>query len=170
MDEFAVFVVGLIGGRQIDYTDVSQQLADRYGEINFTAEAYPFNFTDYYNDELGADLQRRWLVFSEIFSSSEIVGRKKFCEQLEDQYRRADSSRRINIDPGYVFGAKFVLSSRKNNAHRIYLGNEVFAEVTLLYKNGGWKALDWTYPEFSTADRKIKWLNRARKSWLEKRN
>lgn len=162
-------MVGVIVAEDFEIEALSRDLSEKYGEINFTSEAYPFDFTDYYADEMGDNLYRSWLVFSELFSAERIVERKNFCLRLEEKYSSPDQNRRVNLDPGYLAGAKFVLSSRKNNAQRIYLGEGVFAEITLIYRNNDWRELSWTYPEFS-GDKSGKWLQKARRLWLEKRN
>ena len=53
-----------------------------------------------------------------------------------------------NIDPGYLEPSKLVLYSTKNFSHRIYVGNGIFAEVTLIYEHGDFKFLPWTYPDY----------------------
>ena len=64
---------------------------------------------------------------------------KKFSEE---------GKRRVNIDPGYVSLAKVVLSSRKNYSHRIYLGKLVFAELELIFKDGSFHPLPYTYTDY----------------------
>jgi hypothetical protein len=46
---------------------------------------------------------------------------------------------------------KFVLASCKNFSHRIYLGSGVWADLTLIYRAGGFMALEWTYPDYKGA-------------------
>jgi len=43
-----------------------------------------------------------------------------------------------------------VLASTKDFSHRIYLDDGIFAEITLLYKQGKWHDLEWTFPDFRT--------------------
>ena len=56
----------------------------------------------------------------------------------------------MNLDVGYVTEAKLVLASMKDFAHRVYLGAGVHAEVTLLYRGGGWMSLEWTFPDYAS--------------------
>ena len=58
--------------------------------------------------------------------------------------------RRINLDPGYVTEAKVVLATSKDFAHRMYIGDNIYAEVTLRYdaKEGVFAPHDVTYPDF----------------------
>jgi len=82
---------------------------------------------------------------------------------IEDRFRDDQSDRMFNIDVGYVTGAKFVLSSRKNYSNRIYLGDGVYAEVTLRYERGDWRAMPNTYSEY---EQRQGWLDQARDFWL----
>jgi hypothetical protein len=58
----------------------------------------------------------------------------------------------VNIDPGYITPAKLVLASTKDHAHRIYLRDGIFAEVTLVYRQRKWQPLEWTYPDYRRDD------------------
>ena len=35
----------------------------------------------------------------------------------------------------------------KNFAHRIYIGNHIYADLTLLFQKGAFQSLPWTYPD-----------------------
>ena len=41
-----------------------------------------------------------------------------------------------------------VLATTKGFAHRIYLGSGIFADLTLVYENGTYRGLEWTYPDY----------------------
>ena len=56
---------------------------------------------------------------------------------------------RQNIDPGYVLHERFVLASGKNFSHRIYIGDGIYADLTLIYQNGNFQKLPWTYPDYA---------------------
>ena len=72
--------------------------------------------------------------------------------------------RRINIDPGYVDGARLVLASSKNNAHRVYLRDGIFAEVTLCRRKGKWASFFYTFPDF-TSGQYNNFLDSVRLDW-----
>jgi hypothetical protein len=46
---------------------------------------------------------------------------------------------------------RFVLATGKNFTHRIYLGRGIYADLTLVYRGGGFQALPWTYPDYADA-------------------
>ena len=59
--------------------------------------------------------------------------------------------RGVNIDPGYVSLSKLVLATTKDHAHRIYLKDGIYAEVTLRYQGGTFRPWPWTYPDYASA-------------------
>ncbi|MBN2314820.1 MAG: DUF4416 family protein, partial [Sedimentisphaerales bacterium] len=44
--------------------------------------------------------------------------------------------------------SKLVLATTKNYSHRIYIGNKMYAEVTLIFEKGRWQPLPYTYPDY----------------------
>ena len=71
--------------------------------------------------------------------------------------------RKVNLDPGILSLANLVLASTKDFSHRIYLKDGIFSEVTLVYEKKRFKALPWTYPDY-TEPEVIDFLNRARET------
>ena len=47
---------------------------------------------------------------------------------------------------------KLVLATTKDRDHRLYLGEGIYAEVTLHYQGGAWRARPWTYPDCARGD------------------
>jgi hypothetical protein len=58
----------------------------------------------------------------------------------------------VNIDPGYLLLERFVLATGKNYAHRIYIGQNIYADLTLTYAKGGFQTLPWTYPDYASPE------------------
>jgi hypothetical protein len=54
----------------------------------------------------------------------------------------------VNLDPGYLETSKVVLASTKNFYHRIFVGEGIFAEVTMHWQGGAWQKFGWTFPDF----------------------
>jgi hypothetical protein len=63
-----------------------------------------------------------------------------------------EDRRQVNIDPGYVSLSKLVLATTKNHAHRIYLSDGIYAEVTLHYRDGAFRGYPWTYPDYASSE------------------
>ncbi|MEF9438066.1 MAG: DUF4416 family protein, partial [Candidatus Mariimomonas ferrooxydans] len=43
---------------------------------------------------------------------------------------------------------RVVLVSAKDFSHRVYLGNGIYGEVTLVYSGNAYQILPYTYPDF----------------------
>ncbi|MBM4264760.1 MAG: DUF4416 family protein, partial [Deltaproteobacteria bacterium] len=75
------------------------------------------------------------------------------------------AGRRVNIDPGYLDAFKLVLASTKNASQRIYLDGGIFGEATLLYYNGGFHGLPYTYRDYLWPET-LQFLTSVRASYL----
>ena len=52
----------------------------------------------------------------------------------------------------YNAGQPLVLASTKDHAHRLYLQDGIYAEVTLSYRDREWRPSAWTYPDYRRDD------------------
>lgn len=145
-----------------------ESLEERFGRIDFLSERLPFHYTRYYEPEMGPDLYRRMISFANLVPPDSLVGIKLEAQRLEDHYRDERGNRRINLDPGLLGLHNFILATHKNYVHRIYLGDGVFADLTLLFKKGSFRPLQWTYPDYASADM-IHLLNLLRRVYLWQR-
>jgi hypothetical protein len=128
-------------------------MAARYGPIDCRSEVIKFIHTDYYNEEMGDELFRQYVSFEKLIIPGELPGIKHFTNDLELRFSRPGCKgplRRTNIDPGYLELSKLVLASTKNFSHRIYLGDGIYGEVTLIYRGNRFTDLEWTYPDYKT--------------------
>ena len=126
---------------------VKETLAGRFGEIDAESRAFVFDFTDYYEQEMGEELYKKFVVFKRLIRREDIAEIKRFTNSVEDEI--AVNGRRIaNIDPGYITKANVILTTTKDFPHRIYLRDGIFAEVTLAFKKNACIFFDWTYPDF----------------------
>ncbi len=149
------FVTGILAADQQALKLTRETVLKVWGEADIVSEVLPFVYSDYYQNEMGAGILRQFLAFSECFEREKLVARKLEANKLEQQLAVALNNglpRPVNIDPGYLAPEKLVLASCKNFAHRIYIADGVFAEVTLLYKGGKFVALPWTFPDYASGD------------------
>lgn len=178
-------IVGLIAASENIFSKTEEALQRAFGPIDYRSQTIKFNFTDYYQKEMGSDLKRRFISFKRPINPAALFGIKLITNRLEgqlskniDPVRNVDSEgnnrisngvkgvrRAVNIDPGYVTGAKLVLASTKDHNHRIYLDKGIYAEIALYYKNGSFRYWDWTYPDYKTDDY-IKIFNQIRKIYM----
>ncbi len=122
-----------------------------HNPIDYISPEIGFFYTNYYEEEFGSGLLRRFIAFKDPVLLEGIYKTKIATNSIEDRFRGI-SGRTINIDPGYIDMAKLVLFSTKDFSHRIYAGDGIFAEVTMLYKGGTFTELPWTYPDYRTQD------------------
>ena len=125
------------------------RLSQEFGPIDYESELLPFDHTAYYAAEFGENLKRRFVSFEELVHPGELAEIKLLTNALEMEWV-VEGKRRINIDPGYGSYSKLVLATTKNHAHRIYLGQGIYAEVTLHFRDGTFRAWPWTYPDYAS--------------------
>jgi hypothetical protein len=141
---------------EISLLDALQaRLRERFGPLLHRSEDLPWNYTDYYAEELGQAIVRRFLFFRNRIQPDEIAGIKRATNEIERDYVRAKGERmlrRINLDPGYLDAARVVLATTKDYSHRIYLGGGICAEVTLIYVQGSYRPQAHAYPDYRTPE------------------
>lgn len=146
--------------------DVRQALEQEVGEVDFVSSLLPFSDTDYYEEEFGPNLQREIVTFAHLRDMGELAALKCLTNELEMRWA-VDANRKVNIDPGYITLGKFVLATTKDRDHRIYIGQGIFAEVTLVYRSGSFAAREWTYPDYASP-RHIELLNQLRNEYRQR--
>lgn len=147
----AKLICGMISSQTNLFEAAQKTLELSYGPARISSEIIPFDFTDYYHQQMGDGLLRKFIAFDRLIDPSELPDIKRTTNDIEAEIARGDSGvpRPINLDPGYVTLHSLVLGSMKNFSHRIYLGGGVFGEVTLMYRDG-WKPLEWTFPDYAS--------------------
>ena len=143
----AKLVIGLFVKDKSLHFPVARSLADEFGPPDIISPWLDFNFTTYYENETGAPLFRRMFSFENMTSQKSLAGIKLATNVIEKQYVEG-GKRRVNIDPGYMTSERFVLATGKNYTHRIYMDKGIFADLTLVYQNGAFCKLPWTYPDY----------------------
>ena len=133
-----------------------QLLARRLGALDLESDVLDFCETDYYEHEMGPNLKRLFVSFDTLHPPDALAGFKHETNDIEqeiaEQCAGLEITRPVNLDPGYVDLAKLVLATTKDRAHRIYIGQCMYAEATLQFKGGIWKPGIWTYPDYLRAD------------------
>ena len=141
--------VGFIGNDPDVICKAQGMLSGKFGEVDLESPAMDFNFTDYYNDELGDNLKRKFICFKKLIAPEKAYRMKIMTNRVESKFS-IRSKRRVNIDPGYISLGNLMLLTGKDHYHRIYIGKGVYAEVTLYYKDKKFRALEWTYPDYKS--------------------
>jgi hypothetical protein len=166
--------MGMLSSEPELFAECEGILKAEYGEFDLASDTMPWEITDYYQEEMGTRIFRRFVFFEDLIDPANLSRVKLFTNEIEDRFKTGASSssrRRINIDPGYVTEAKVVLASTKDFSHRIYIGGNIYAEVTLSFnsKTRSFSTLDHTYFDFRTETYK-KLFNSARDLLRKKLN
>jgi len=146
-------LVGMLAGRQEWFDAAQRRLADQFGPIDLASDLIPFDFTDYYTPQMGPGLLRKFVTHEQLISPERLASIKVSTNAMEKELARelaADLARPVNLDPGYLDGAKLVLATTKDYTHRIYLSQGIYAEVTLTYRKGSFVPTPWTYRDYRT--------------------
>lgn len=131
----------------------------------FTSEARPFDRTNYYKREMGEGIQRIFTAWEGLVDPSELVRIKHDTWEIEERLM-GSPGRAVNIDPGLIEEGRFVLATGKPVAHRPYLGDGVYIDLTLIYEHKSYRPLPWTYPDYKEAEI-IELLNTLRAQYLK---
>jgi hypothetical protein len=144
-------VMALMADAPSRLEETKAPLVEKFGSVELESETYPFTYSSYYEKEMGKRLIRQFVSFAELIEMDNLGKIKTVTNRLEKDMAISQGEklkRTVNIDPGYLSPAQLVLATTKNYSHRIYLGGGIFAEVTLIYRHGGFQPLDWTYPDY----------------------
>ena len=99
----------------------------------------------------GEGLVREIITFEKLISRNDIISIKAFTNKLEEVFSY-EGDRTINIDPGYIAQEHVILATGKGYSHRPYLGNGVYADLTLIFINDEYTTLRWTYPDYGSEE------------------
>ncbi len=145
------------------FQDIFSRLVDQFGPADMISPWLPFDYTSYYEPEMGAPLYRRAAAFKQLIAQERLPEIKLFTNSVESGFTES-KKRRVNIDPGYMTPERFVLATGKNFTHRIYIGRGVYADLTLVYQRGAFEGLPWTYPDYLN-ERMLKFLYLVRNKY-----
>jgi len=137
-----------------------------YGPIDYQSEIVPWTNSDFYQDEMGPGILRKFIFFERLIDPEDLPSIKINTTIIEKNLAiqtKNNARRRINLDPGYVTEAKVVLATTKDYTHRLYIGKGIYAEVTLRYvnKNRSFAPFDYTYLDYCSETYKTM-FNKAR--------
>jgi hypothetical protein len=159
----AKLVIGFFLKERTLGTPIVENLVERFGDVDIVSDWMSFDQTAYYEPEMGAPLYRRMMTFETLIQQSALAQVKLFTNEVEKQY--SDNGKRVvNIDPGYLLLERFVLATGKNFAHRIYIGKEIYADLTLIFRKGRFVTLPWSFPDYA-GTRVQTFLMRAREKF-----
>jgi hypothetical protein len=141
--EFARHAAAMEWGRE--------RLEREFGPVGLAGEPYLFTHTSYYESTMGPGLTKRLLAFRDLVAPDCLPDIKRRTNALERELAESaayEESRPLNLDPGLLMLGKFLLATTKDQSHRIYLRDGIFAEVTLRFAAGEYEPWPWTYADY----------------------
>ncbi|HAK96085.1 MAG TPA: hypothetical protein DCM87_14105 [Planctomycetes bacterium] len=130
---------------------IEPRLEALWGPVLRRSALLAFPDTRLYAPTMGRGLSRIFYVFGGLFAQDCLPAAKRAACALEEEIARAATrpvARPINLDPGLVSEGRLVLASTKDRGHRLPREGGVFEEITLLFFEGAFQPLLWTYPDF----------------------
>jgi hypothetical protein len=122
-----------------------------FGPIVLHSPPFDFNQTHYYEATMGPGLRKSFLVFEELVAADRLAEIKLKTIGLEQELVRSErypETRPLNLDPGLLSLGKVLLATTKDQSHRIYLRDGIYAEVTLRFQAGSYETWPWTYADY----------------------
>ena len=138
-------------------------LAREFGPLDLKSEIVPFDFTSYYENELGPAVLRQYVSFELLLDPGELASIKLTTNRLEEELSE-DGVRRSNLDPGWLDLSKMVLATTKDATYRVYLGEGIYAQSTLYFEKGTYRPWEWTYADYRIKT-SIGFFNEVRKEY-----
>lgn len=138
---------GILYSDYVIYGQSIKLLESEFSSIDFISDTIPFSYSSYYQSEMGDEIFRLYISFSELIYPYQLAEIKEKTNNIEDRLS-INNKRKVNIDPGYISLSNLVLATTKNYSHRIALSPRIYGEVTLIFKNNSFQPLEWTYPDY----------------------
>src|SRR5690349_19765467 len=90
--------------------EVEQRLAGTYGPIDYRSAVIPFDFTDYYEPEMGDIIDRVLFSFERLIEADRLPEIKRQTNDFERDLASLHTAakRPVNLDPGYIEQAKVI--------------------------------------------------------------
>lgn len=142
-------VIGVLRSPCFARTRIEEGLGSLFGEIDFRGPEVPFEWSNYYEAEMGPGLLRTFWSFSGLVDPSRLPEIKRRTDALELSWAEG-GLRQVNLDPGLLSLGRFSLATTKGRPHRLPLSDGIYAELTLLYESGAYRPLPWTYPDWQS--------------------
>ncbi|MCE9584228.1 MAG: DUF4416 family protein [Planctomycetes bacterium] len=162
----AALVAGVLAGSEALLTSTRASLEREWGSVLLASVPRPWTESDYYAPEMGSGLLRQFLGFATVVPVDRLAALKRRAIEIEETFKAgAPVARPVNIDPGLLAPFNLTLASTKRSGHRVWVGEGIWAEITLTFRDGDFQPLPWTYPDYARQDTRD-FLTAVRKAML----
>lgn len=148
-------IVGILASDERCLAAAREALGTTLGVTDLVSDIWVFDQTDYYAAQIGPQILRQFVSVEQLIDPGQLAAIKHRTNALEQQLAATlgvPFPRPVNLDPGTIEPSKLVLATTKNYAHRIYIGDRMYAEVTLVFDKGQWRSLPYTYPDYHRSE------------------
>ena len=145
-------VIGVLSTIEDKREDIIKTLEKEFGPIEAASPVLEFSYTDYYDSEMGQRPVRYLLLFENLVDPSDLADIKTKTNKMETVFADENGNRHVNLDPGTLSLANFILATCKDRSHRIPLKGGIYGETTLIYQDHDFQALPWTYADYRSDD------------------
>lgn len=139
--------MGIMYSKIANYKEAIQLLIKEFGGLEIEGKEFDFNFTDYYEKEMGSDLKKRFVLFKTSIKREKLPDIKLQTIKIETRFKK-QGKRKINIDPGYITLDNVIVASTKELPHRIYLNKGIFADLQLILKKNDVITFKHTFADY----------------------
>jgi hypothetical protein len=144
-------VIGLLFSDAGRLPSLKNRLEAEFGPVDYESPVLPFTFTNYYQEEMGGAIFRRFISFRNLVLPERLADIKILTNSIEEEFL-SGTNRQLNLDPGLLNLSRFILATTKDNSHRIPLNKGIFGELTLQFSKKDFQILPWTYPDYATRE------------------
>ena len=127
------------------------RLEAAFGPVGLASPPFDFHHTRYYEPTMGPALRKQLFAFQDLVAADCLPDVKRLTNAAEAAVAAAGTypePRPLNLDPGVLSLGKFLLATTKDQAHRVYLRDGIFAEVTLRFHAKEFEPWPWTYADY----------------------
>ena len=156
-------ICGLLAGASEWLDRAKEVLSGQFGPIDHESEVIPFDFTAYYQKELGPEIIRQYISFKNLIDPGDLASIKLTTNRMEEDLS-VDGVRKVNLDPGYLDLSKMVLATTKDATYRVYLADGISGQSTYYFQGGTYNPWEWTYADYRT-EPSISFFNRVRSEY-----
>lgn len=146
----AKLIAGIISSKEIYFEKAEEELKSLFGLIDLKSPLFPFELTNYYEEQMGINLKRIFLSFVDLIPPEKLSSIKVQTNDLEEKIGQGlgETFRVVNIDPGILTASALIMATVKDFSHRIPLAQGIYAHLEFLFTKNAIRILEWTYPDF----------------------
>lgn len=136
----------------ITKTEIQAQWEEKFGTSTFFWNEF-CPMKNYYSSEMGetSKLDRFFLVSSKLYDRDILLEGKKWAINQECKTTE-NNNRKINWDIGVLSLENIQLATGKNFTHRVFLAENIYSDLTLMFHGESYDVLPWTYSDYASKE------------------